>query len=587
MRNKLTSAFALAAALAPGVGNAIGFGEIALQSRIGEALKAEVPILTDSGESPLTACFSLVPVRSADLPSISAARTRLVRRGKGYVLEVLGYRPTSEPIFAIAIQAGCGYDVVRSYILMPEAPFSQAEAYAPPPPVAAATGKAAKSKEWRASEGETLEDIADARAPNDPAERQRLLAGLQSANPDLSPETPLAEGTAVRLPAGRQAPAGRRKTASRPAAKHPAESSPSLHASPQPAKAKPSPPRPAADQLVLGAAPEESAARDKTPSRQESLAATEERLLKLETTLRVLTQEVEKVDQALDLVSKTLEAQGKLQQTQAHAAGALAPPPLPEAEAVGASPRSSGLELFMSAALGAVVAIGLAQLLGRRRRHPGEEESPLAFARPRKDPAPPVAPKAERLPMIAVAEAASEAPPAGLSSAISEPPPRSASESRVVDIVTEDAYSILDLAEIMLSYGRVSGAVQTLAEYVDQNLPGNVQPWTRLLDLYRRGGMRQEFEDLATKTRSRFNVLIPAWTDSDTPVSGLKTLEDYPHLIQKTTACWGTQACLDYLLDLVRDTRNGQRNGFPLEVIEEIALLMRILEETYGLKRSV
>ncbi|MGB4854740.1 MAG: hypothetical protein WBP37_04240, partial [Candidatus Dechloromonas phosphoritropha] len=59
------------------------------------------------------------------------------------------------------------------------------------------------------------------------------------------------------------------------------------------------------------------------------------------------------------------------------------------------------------------------------------------------------------------------------------------------------------------------------------------------------------------------------------------------HVITRLTATWGTQNCLDYLYRLVHDNREGQRSGFPLEVVEEIVLLMLILESAYGLERIV
>jgi len=137
----------------------------------------------------------------------------------------------------------------------------------------------------------------------------------------------------------------------------------------------------------------------------------------------------------------------------------------------------------------------------------------------------------------------------------------------------------------MLSFGRIHGAAETLAQHIEENAPDNIQPWSMLLDLYRRGDMRAEFETLATRMRNKFNVHVNAWEDSSTPVSGLKSLEDYAHVVWRINHSWGTQDCLDYLFDLVHDNRAGTRGGFPLEVVEEIALLMRVLEEGYGLRR--
>ncbi len=158
-------------------------------------------------------------------------------------------------------------------------------------------------------------------------------------------------------------------------------------------------------------------------------------------------------------------------------------------------------------------------------------------------------------------------------------------EPVVIEAKYEDEHSVLALAEIMLSFGRLRGAADTLAEHIEQTMPDSIEPWSMLLDLYRRGGMREEFDALAGKMRGRFNAKTPSWNESTTPISGLKTLEDFPHVIQKASSQWGRQECVDYLYSLVHDTRAGQRNGFPLEVVEEIALLMRILVDGYDLKR--
>ena len=159
------------------------------------------------------------------------------------------------------------------------------------------------------------------------------------------------------------------------------------------------------------------------------------------------------------------------------------------------------------------------------------------------------------------------------------------SDKKAVDVDFDDGNSALELAEIMLSFGRIHGAAETLAQHIEENAPDNIQPWSMLLDLYRRGDMRAEFETLATRMRNKFNVHVNAWEDSSTPVSGLKSLEDYAHVVWRINHSWGTQDCLDYLFDLVHDNRAGTRGGFPLEVVEEIALLMRVLEEGYGLRR--
>lgn len=161
MASKLTSIVALTFALAPSMANAIGFGEISLHSRVGEALMAEVPILHSAGEPPIAACFSMVALRSSDFPVVTAAKPRLIRRGQSYILQLVGSKPVSEPVFAIGVRAGCGYDIEREYVLMPEPPIELAQS-APLIDQAAATRKPGRASQWLAREGQTLEDIVDA-----------------------------------------------------------------------------------------------------------------------------------------------------------------------------------------------------------------------------------------------------------------------------------------------------------------------------------------------------------------------------------------------------------------------------------------
>lgn len=605
MASKLTSIVALTAVLAPGMANAIGFGEISLQSRIGEALMAEVPILHSAGEPPIATCFSMVALRSTDFPVVTAAKPRLIRRGQSYVLQLVGSKPISEPVFAIGVRAGCGYDIEREYVLMPEPPIELAQS-SPRIDQGAPAKKSGRPAPWLAREGQTLEDIADAQAPASEAERQRLLKALQRANPTLETDIPLAEGTVIQPPVQqRSAPARRPKAETPLSSTDYAEARPARPAAPKP-PAKPrqervpanSPSAGGEDRLLLGSAPEIQRPGKPGNVGLTAQAETEERILKLETALHSLTQELEKMDQAIDLATKAIEAQNRLQLAQGIPAQP-APGPSVNAQAV-PNPDSSSThwpELLLSAAIGAGIAVGAAQYLGRRRRYPGDEEVPLAFSGYRAEVAPslPPEPVAPQQPAASGGSAPTAAPGAPLrpNDAPDFPVPTLPEEVDillqpepvVIEAKYEDEHSVLALAEIMLSFGRLRGAADTLAEHIEQTMPDSIEPWSMLLDLYRRGGMREEFDALAEKMRGRFNAKTPSWNESTTPISGLKTLEDFPHVIQKASSQWGRQECVDYLYGLVHDTRAGQRNGFPLEVVEEIALLIRILVDGYDLKR--
>ena len=98
-----------------------------------------------------------------------------------------------------------------------------------------------------------------------------------------------------------------------------------------------------------------------------------------------------------------------------------------------------------------------------------------------------------------------------------------------------------------------------------------------LLGLYRRGGMRGEYERLVPRLRQNFNLQAPGWAEA-AGEGGLRSLEDYPHVVAQITATWGTRTGRDYLDRLLHDNRGGQRTGFPLEVVEEILLLQHVAD---------
>ena len=594
---------ALTTLFMPLTARATGLGEIALHSKIGQPVRAEIPIVGNQ-EGVNTACFSLAPARESDISVLSDARIKLVRDRHIYRLLITSHLPVNDPIFMLSVRAGCGVELQRDFVLMPEPPVDRAEAYAPTAlptsrsdlPASTVKAPAGPSRTLQAASGETLEAIAENLVPDDLIRQRRMLGALKRANPQLDSTTPLDEGTVVRIPnLRRQAPAPRPELEAPPPRPAKARASaprdqetPSLRkAEALPAKAPPG--AGSSDRLVLDAPPADLQPGQKAGAPKASQAEVEERILKLETTLHLLNEEVSKLNQALALTAETVAAQQKLQTAMANqkgqgnaVSGPVPPPPPPH--------ESSGgwLELILSALGGGLIAAGAAHFAARRRERQMDEELPLAVeavhfghhAQARDTVATPP-------PLKEPVMAANNYPP----------PPQPAEDSsglsgfsqipdKDVEVDEDDHNSTLELAELMLSFGRIRGAAETLATYIDESSPTHIRPWLMLLDLYRRGNMREEFETLAPRVAERFNAHIPAWEDTPNPVTGLKSLEDYAHIVWRLVHTWGSQACLDYLYDLVKDTRTGQRSGFPLEVVEEIAFLMRILEEGYGLQRA-
>lgn len=150
------------------------------------------------------------------------------------------------------------------------------------------------------------------------------------------------------------------------------------------------------------------------------------------------------------------------------------------------------------------------------------------------------------------------------------------------DELAEEHASAVELADIMMSFGRVHGAAETLSDFIRGNPTQAVQPWIKLLEVYRAADMKAEFDGLAHQLNKTFNVKVIAWDDFESAVKALGSIEEMPHIVRTLQSIWGTTDCQAYIHSLLRDTRGGTREGFPLVVIDELLLLLAILEDQLG-----
>ena len=158
-----------------------------------------------------------------------------------------------------------------------------------------------------------------------------------------------------------------------------------------------------------------------------------------------------------------------------------------------------------------------------------------------------------------------------------------------------EANPVMELADIMLSFGRVKGAAQALQEYIDNNPQEALQPWIRLMEVYRMAGMREEFENIASSLNKNFNVEVQSWAsgpeatevdfalDEDSGSTIVQAprpecLEDMPRIMNNVLEMWAGGDVIGYLYQLLRDNRDGKRQGFALPVVEEILFLIELKE---------
>ena len=135
----------------------------------------------------------------------------------------------------------------------------------------------------------------------------------------------------------------------------------------------------------------------------------------------------------------------------------------------------------------------------------------------------------------------------------------------------------LELADVMSSMGMADGAAEALVQSIQANPRQSLTHWLKLLDVYRKTGQRDQFEKAATDMRMAFNVEAGRWDGTQKGSESEKSLEDYPHIVTQLKKLWSSAECAEYLLSLLADNREGKRDGFPLQVVEEIVLLLAIL----------
>ena len=210
-----------------------------------------------------------------------------------------------------------------------------------------------------------------------------------------------------------------------------------------------------------------------------------------------------------------------------------------------------------------------------------------------------VAPAAMAMPPKLDIDAAGMLPAAPIANSIVPPSSHDSVMSISAAMVDEhfEANPVMELAEIMLSFGRVKGAAQALQEYIDTNPQEALKPWIRLMDVYRMAGMRHEFEKVARELNKNFNVEVQKWdqlaetqsqgavdvvleTESASRRDGARVegIEVMPAITEQVLMRWPAGDVIDYLNQLLRDNRGGTRLGFSLSVVSDILFLIELKE---------
>lgn len=509
------AAVALAASISPAA--AQGLGDLTVTSRLGEPFRAFVPLIGAKRAGLDSECIKLVPnPPGGDEPPWLARATFRVERKQGMGrLRIASAEAVTAPILMVGLSVGCGAELRRDYAVFLAPPVPAATESTPP--ATPRRGAAAPTGERRqAQKGPSAQSAGDGAQEVHP-----LLRTLQTeeplggkfANAAASPRVPSASNLA--RPESEAAPGRLPRTEFEPPAAH------------------------------AGLTAEPVAVADKIRQMENTLATLRDAVRKTETAIANATPDF---------------APGVAVATQ----------PLAQPAAAPSAPRpadtDSTLTLWILAGLASVAALLAA--IWRRGRYWREET--LGHGHHGQQPEAPKTGLVIRFPLSQEEPRAETAVPIPAAA-----PSLDAAEDHRIDVA--EHHSALELAEILLSFGRLEGAAQILADHINANPKQTVRPWLRLLEVYREGGMRMEFEALARRLNQTFNIEVMAW-DQKPRWRGHDCLENYPHIVARLVESWHTPACQDYLRHLLQDNRDGTRSGFSAEVLEDILLLANLLE---------
>jgi hypothetical protein len=572
---------------------ALGLGDLRGQSILGEGLRLEADVLGEGKAALDPSCFRLVAPGNDDLPWLKKATLGL-RRGKTVVLEIRSDVPLREPILQLAVQIGCGHEVVREYMVLASparSPAVVAAAVVDVPAVSAvpeaARGTVPRSRPVRAR----LAPEAEAAWRHKP-ERSRTLnllpdrLLLSSGESEAEPSLRLATELTSLLAGGREAKEAQREMLR-------------------------------LEFRMLLVMNEQATTQLETA----------EKLRNMEATLGELQQRAGEFSQRVEQTAAPVPApeRPEVAPVVSGAAGPMV------GQSSGESLRkaeSSGLSEWSLYGVLLGVFLGLGGWLGWRNfRERQARRLPSASSLP------PVAPEIEVDPVRAGEHEGGvdfslapteEVPHAQVdfeldaSPPVPEPikavaPPMSGDSLLSMSATTVDehfeANPVMELADIMLSFGRVKGAAQALQEYIDNNPQEALQPWIRLMDVYRMAGMRKEFESVARNLNQNFNVEIQQWEpgqpmpnrhtmdllldETVEPVESAipaalrpESLEELPRLLGMVVELWPAGDVVGYLYQLLRDNRGGKRIGFSLPLVEEILFLIELKETSSRMEKE-
>lgn len=164
-----------------------------------------------------------------------------------------------------------------------------------------------------------------------------------------------------------------------------------------------------------------------------------------------------------------------------------------------------------------------------------------------------------------------------LTEAGSAPQPRQDSpKERLRDVSVDELIDLEQQAEFFLVLGQDESAIEVLEGYIRTTSASSPMPFLKLLEIYRRQGMRTDYERTRMNFNLRFNAHAPLW-DAD-PTHGHE-LKDYPGIIERLQALWPNPDQALEVLERSLMRQDAESYTFDLPAYRELLFLYAILRD--------
>jgi len=138
------------------------------------------------------------------------------------------------------------------------------------------------------------------------------------------------------------------------------------------------------------------------------------------------------------------------------------------------------------------------------------------------------------------------------------------------------------LAEYFIEMGDDQRAIDLLEKSLDDSASDSFAlPYLLLFDLYRKHGLKKEFEALYTRFERRFNVAVPPWGQQPDVQGQGRDLMDYDRAMKLITLAWGQPQSVLVLEHMLMDDPQQHRMGFDLAAYRDLLMLYTVARDLF------